>query len=635
MAKKKKKKVYQVQEVHQESRPMEKIKVDRQTSEEQTELLEKIYAVKINDEFSTDDLSKFYYRKRTWWMAIFRYFFILMAFIGVGLAAGYFYFTYGGQFTGSKVEIFISGNNNVVAGEAVQYEIVYRNRENAKLKNLKMIVKYPSNFVFVSSTPAPLGASRNTWELPDLGPNSNGKLILNGYFTNDASSSENIYRFFDADFYYNSENFNSLFNASGQTQVVIRQPSVSFNMESLGHWQINQNSTMVFNYDNQEAVDLKGLVVKANLPNDFVLVSSQPEISDRKQHDGFHEVFWKIDELLAKTKQYVLLDGYFKNIPNEGSDIQVYGELFMSQGDQKTILADDKVLLSVEGKSVTLGLKIFDQIATQSLGNQEKINYKISYANQSGDDLKNVELELWVDDFITKDPLLHVLNWNRVTDSHDGSIHRTDPGAKINWDKSNIPGFALLKDGEKGEFSVIIDRQALEKFVNLTEWRKYPIKNYLQLTYEDKAGVRQTIQSQILIFDFKDGLDLKLSKLESLGESVESRFLYKLNYDLHFPEGKSAYNVEYRFKLADKTHYLDWLKDSNLNKDKLTVNYSQYYDENTKQVVVRFASTEKCLKLVCSFAMVVSSPTACENQACVVKSFDGQAWLDNQRLLDR
>ncbi|GEM_PF-6951554 len=635
MAKKKKKKVHQVHEEHQENRPMEKIKLDRQTAEEQTELLEKIYAVKINDEFSTDDLSKFYYRKRTWWMAIFRYFFILMAFVGLGLIAGYFYFTYGGQFTGSEVAVSITGNNTVVAGEVVQYEINYHNRENAKLKNLKMIVKYPTNFVLVSSTPSTIGTSKNTWELPDLGPNSSGKLILNGYFTNDASSSENIYRFFDADFYYNSENFNSLFNASGQAQVVIRQPAVLFDMESLGHWQVNQNSTMVFNYDNQEAVDLNGLVVKANLPDDFVLVSSQPEISEKKQHDGFYEVFWKIDELLGKTKQYVLLDGYFKNVPVDGTELQVYGELFMSQGEQKTILADDKVVLSVEGKNISVGLKVLDQVSSQSLANQDKVTYKITYNNQSGIDLKNVELELWVDDFITKNPLLHVLNWNRISDPHDGSVHRTDPGAKINWDKSNIAGFSLLKDGEKGEFFVTIDRQPLDKFVNLPDWRKFSIKNYLQLTYEDDAGSRQILQGQIIIFDFVDGLDLKLTKIDSLGENADGKFLYKLNYDLTLPGAKAAYNVEYRFNLIDKVYYLDWLKDGNLNKENLSVNYSQYYDESSKQVVVKFVSTEKCLNSVCSFAMVVSSPNVCENQSCVVKSISGQAWVDNQRLLDR
>ncbi len=560
MAKKKKKKVHHIEESHQESRPMEKIKVDKKTEEEQTELLEKIYAVQINDEFSTDDLTKFYYRKRTWWMTALRYLLVLGVFVVIGLIAGYFYFNYGGRFTGSEVRVAISGNSTVVAGEAVKYEIVYDNKENAKLKNLKMIVQYPSNFVLVSSEPATVDDSGNTWNLPDIGPNSNGKLILNGYFTNDASDSENIYRFFDADFYYNSENFNSLFNSSAQSQVVIRQPSVAFDMESLGNWQANQNSTIVFNYDNKEEVNLKGLVVKANLPDDFMVVSSQPEISEKQQHDGFYEVFWQIDELLAKTKQYVLVDGYFKNAPADGEELQIYGELFMSQDEQKTILADDKVSLSVEGKAVVLSLKVFDQTAGQSLSDQGQVTYKVSYANQSGEDLENVELELWVDDFITKDPLLHVLNWNRVGDSHDGSVHRTDPGAKINWDKSNIAGLSLLKDGESGELTVTIDRQDISKFSGLTNWRDFSIKNYLKLTYEDAAGARQEVGSQIIPFDFKDLLNLTLGKIEALGQNADGKFLSKLNYELRLPTDKNLYNVEYRFNLADKVYYLDWLK---------------------------------------------------------------------------
>jgi hypothetical protein len=637
MAKKKKKKLHIApeRETHQENRPMEKIKVDKKTEAEQTELLKKIYAVQINDEFSTDDLSKFYHKKRVWWAVALRYLLILCAFVGVGLIAGYFYFTYGGQFKGSKVEISITGNNTVVAGEAVKYEIVYHNKENARLKNLKMIVRYPENFVLVSSQPVAVEGSKNTWDLPDVGANSNGKLVLEGYFTNDASSAENIYRFFDANFYYNSENFNSLFNASAQSQVVIRQPLVVFDMESLGNWQANQNSTMVFNYDNQENVNLKGLVVKANLPDDFVLVSSQPEISDRQAHDGFYEVFWNIDELLAKTKQYVLLDGYFKSAPVDGAEIQVYGELFMSQGNQKTILDDDKVVILVEGKSISLELKVLDQGAVQSLSNQDKVTYKIAYSNQSGEDLKNVQLELWVDDFISKDPLLHVLNWNKVSDVHDGSVHRTDPGAKINWDKSNIPGFALLKDGERGEFSVTISRQDLSKFANFPDWRSFSIKNYLQLSYEGATGNRQSASSQIIPFDFKDMLDLKLNKLESLGENADGKFIYKLNYDLQIPASKSLYNVEYRFSLADKVYYLDWLKDSNFNNDNRTVNYSQYYDETAKQVVLKFTNTDKCVNNICSFAMVVSAANACTEQACVIKSFAGQAFMDNMKLLDR
>lgn len=635
MAKKKKKKVHYIVDSHQESRPMDKIRVDQKTEEEQTKLLEKIYAVKINDEFSTDNLTKFYYRKRTWWGTALHYLLILCIFVGIGLAAGYFYFTYGGRFTGSAVRVSILGNNTVVAGELVKYEIVYDNQENVKLKNLKMIVKYPSNFVLVSSEPAAVTGSLNTWNLSDLGPNSNGKLILNGYFTSDASNLENIYRFFDVSLYYNSDNFNSLFNTSAQIQVAIRQPKVAFSIESLGNWQANQNSTVIFNYDNNEAVNLKGLVVKANLPNDFVVVSSQPEISEKKQHDGFYEVFWKIDELLAKTKQYVLLDGYFKNAPSDGAESQIYGELFMAQDDQKTILADDNVVLLVEGKAVVLSLKVFDQGSAQSLSDQEQVSYKVAYSNQSGEDIKNVELELWVDDFVSKNPLLHILNWNRVDDKHDGSIHRTDHGAKINWDKRNIAGFALLKNGESGEFTVTIDRQDLSKFLNFPNWRDFSIKNYLKLTYDDAAGVRQEVDSQTVIFDFKDSLNLSLSKLESLGQNADGKLLYKLNYELTMPTGKNLYNVEYRFTLADKVYYLDWLKDSNLNKDNLMVNYSQYYDDIDKKVVVRFANTDKCLNGVCSFSLVVASPEKCSEQSCVIKSLSGQAWLDNQKLWDR
>jgi len=269
------------------------------------------------------------------------------------------------------------------------------------------------------------------------------------------------------------------------------------------------------------------------------------------------------------------------------------------------------------------------------LSDQNQVVYKISYSNQSGVDFKNVELELFVDDFISKDPLLHILNWNRVADEHDGSVHRTDPGAKINWDQSNVSGFALLKDGESGEFSVTIDRQDLAKFTNLPQWREFAIKNHLQLTYEDEGGARQTVDSQIIIFDFKDALSLKLNKLEALGSNADGKFLYKLNYDLALPAGKTAYNIEYRFSPADKVNYLDWLKDSNLNQGNQSVNYSQYYDENAKQAVVKFSNSEKCLSGVCSFSLVFSSAGECVDAGCLLKSVTGQAWVDNQRLLDR
>ncbi len=72
-----------------------------------------------------------------------------------------------------------------------------------------------------------------------------------------------------------------------------------------------------------------------------------------------------------------------------------------------------------------------------------------------------------------------------------------------------------------------------------------------------------------------------------------------------------------------------------MNKDNLQVDYSQYYDDTNKQVVIKFVNTDKCTGDVCAFAMVVSSTTACEEQSCAVKSFSGQAWLDNQKLWDR
>ncbi len=410
--KKNKKKKSNKKKQSKKKKAADDIVVDKKKQEEQTELLEQIYSVPINDEFNTDDLSKFYHKKRSFWKRGLVYILLLLFMIVLLSLAGYFYFNWEEPFDGDKVLFNINLKDNVTAGELLEINLNYNNLANVNLKDVEVTVQMPENFELVASQPKPKNEANNTWTLPQIGANSLGEIKLTGYFNFEDTETTNSYEHFKANLYYYPENFTSLFKDEASKKIQVIKPKLAVQVTGENEVKLKENVDYKIIYENKEEKNLSGLNLKANIPNNFVVTEIIPDINDQKKYDTFTELHWQLSDLKSGEKRDVNISGYFQDLGNSNEDV-IYGEIYTQDNDlRKIILSADNLPVSLQGGDLLLTLHINDLVNKQHLDNKSSLVYTIFYKNMGDESLEDVSLDLMVDDFVSKDPLIHILNWN-------------------------------------------------------------------------------------------------------------------------------------------------------------------------------------------------------------------------------
>lgn len=612
----------------------ERIVVDKKKQEEQEELLEQIYSVSINNEFDTQDLTTFYHKKRSVWKQVLFYFVFVLFMVILSSLAGYFYFNWEDPFDGNKVLFNIQVKDNITAGEIFEMKLAYNNLANVPLNQGKVTMQFPENFVLLESVPAASNDAHNAWELPVVPAQSIGEILLKGYFSFDEGENENSYEEFSANFYYYPDNFNSLFKMDSQKNLNLIKPKLSVEVEGESSLKLKETAEFKIYFENLEDKDLSGLSLKANVPNTFVLTEAGPALREQKKYDTFTELFWTLGDLPKGAKKYVSLTGYFEESQSL-SDNVIYGEIYTEDDNlDKVILSADSLPLEIQSGTLLLTLKVNDALNKQHLDNQEELTYSLFYKNLSDLTLEDISIDLMVDDFVSKDPLIHLLNWNTASDDYEGSVSRTEGGAKINWDVNNIAELSELSPGEEGEIIFTIDKYANSKFAGINAWRDFIVNNYFVLSYnlEDSENSIE-VKSNVIYTNYQQLLNLETKDFEVLGQASTEANLYKLLYEVGFAEDEADYyNLEFRFKPKDGVDWIDLHgDDAPEGTEALSegIAYSQFYDNMNNNIVVKFPDLSQCNE-VCAFSIVLESDKQCSGQECLFDDYYGSVWLNNE-----
>lgn len=99
------------------------------------------------------------------------------------------------QITSSILELLVTGPDKILAEKKATYKITYRNNSDQDLEKIKILVNYPTNFIFQESLPAPFhqeGDARdlnNQWIIENLAKNQQGEIEITGGYINDDQKS--------------------------------------------------------------------------------------------------------------------------------------------------------------------------------------------------------------------------------------------------------------------------------------------------------------------------------------------------------------------------------------------------------------------------------------------------------------
>lgn len=450
--------------------------------------------VYTDDDGQIPDLTKLDITSRPLWQTIL--YTMLAVFGGLFVVAAAAFFMYASwnqkSFTNERVIFKIVPPISVIAGQDQQYSIMIANNERVTLYNLNVILQYPENFSFVSSTIEAGGEKNNSWDISALSVGESKEIK----FTARLDAAVNSVQTLSGTLTFKPENMNADFSQKTQVDLGVNSSAVIMSVDGPAKVMASDDVVYTINVLNTGADLIKNLEVAAEFPAGFVFVSSDPS-----PKEGLNNM-WTIDKLATSTdgaatssaKKIVIKGNYTGASASFDAIFKAHAVVRVSGGDK--LLAENSLATTVVKDELSLITVINGSAENQPISFGDLLFYTLTYKNNGQTELKDVK--------ITANMNSPLLDFDTLLDSNKGKVK----DGTITWDKSLISKLVSLRPGEEGEISWQIrvkDLAALGGGV-ITQ---YSIENFATAAAKNADGGAVNVKSSILTASINSDLGLK------------------------------------------------------------------------------------------------------------------------------
>lgn len=416
-----------------------------------------------------------------------------------GIAYGaYFYYNKFQSQRANLLELTTTVPAEIKSGDELLYVIDYKNLTNGAIKNIKLEVSYPENFIFIDSLPAPI-MNKNTWEISNLDPKSSGTIKIKGRIIN-KEGQDNL---FIAKANYYLDKFSTEFKRESAAVVKIKGLGFNVDFSYASTALVGEDNEINLSFSNFTAVPEKVNLV-FNFPpnmelsggkatNSGLATSSESVISWEKIADNT----WRLSNFKAEAGTQNLLVKYKIKEKTEDQQKIVLRLEEQAENGQYYTFVEKEVLLDVVKSSLNLTLAINGDKGGRAINFGDTLNYSLNYSNKGDSPMKDVVIMAALDsDF---------LNWDTLRDRNNGQRKK----GLITWTKAEIPNLKELPAGGEGSINFSIN---VVDFKESDLGKNFQIKSYAQFSIGN-------------IEELKEGSDNKSNEI-----------INRINSDLNFKE---------------------------------------------------------------------------------------------------
>ncbi len=420
---------------------------------------------------------------------------------------GFFYLPSKTQIGDKNLNLGINGPNEFSLGATTTYIIRWENKQNTKITKAVLTVNYPEGFVFLESS-LPSGNSGNTqWELGEINAGKSGEIKITGKNFGPINQEKSWRLFLN----YQPENFASELQTSASLNTKIIDSPFSVSISGPEKSITQDSAEYIIKFTNNTDWQPEKLIVKAVLPDNFIISSSSPKISADKT--------WLIvnEETATATSYTYKIAGSFSNKGTEFNDdftADINTELLLPFGvDQKLFLIDEKSIKTEVSKNTqNLYLAINGSMTNLSSRPNEALNFSLNFKNMAKESVKNAVIKLTIDA-----PSLNrqsAMNWVKIEDKYDGNIvgeQLTDNIRRgvITWTSKQITSLAEFKTGQEIPIDVVLPIRDTENF-DLASIGEHTILVSAEATYKDESGENKVITSNPITITINSDLALEV-----------------------------------------------------------------------------------------------------------------------------
>jgi len=333
------------------------------------------------------------------------------------------FFLWRNYFASEKIFFTADYPLEIMSGEEITIKLNYDNQTKRTLYEAEIVLELPENSF--DNDWSPLKIIRIP--LGDIEEGEKGEKEVSLRILGKNQKNKNILTYLS----WKASGFKVPFKKEKIINITFSQPIVSLDLLTPKKIlpQIPFNLEIAF--QNNLDKEIYGLELKINLPEEYEILNSQPEI------DNFQKIFLK--KLSSKEKRKITLRGIIK-----GEIYQIYPfstEIGLNRGEFISLeKKEGEIPLGPSPLSIDISLENEDDNAIFHLG--DEISYIISYQNRAETALSDVIVRAHLDTEETK-----LLDFSSLsTDGYFDLKTKT-----ITWNAGNHPSLKVLKPNQKDE----------------------------------------------------------------------------------------------------------------------------------------------------------------------------------------
>ncbi len=490
-------------------------------------------------------------KKHSFLFWFFIFFIIISGIGGAGYAAYYYLLEQPGS-DATAVEFSLEGKNEVTAGEEYIYTVHYKNSSNINIKNARILLTYPDNFIFQDSSP--VAKEKNSiWEFSNIVGQSSGKIQVKGKLIGPEEETGIVL----AKLTYTPENFSSEFKKETSVTTTINDIGINFNFDYITSVLVGEENELRVSFNAKEnsyinnfrfTIEPKENVKFMNYMPAEEIEKEDKEDSEVAQYSILRPGVWQIEEVLDEEK-YVPIKFKFTEKKDKNEKLVLNFELAQENDATSTEDAQSKQFqfyeeeldFEVMKSDLNLTLIINGSREDQGVDFGQTLNYSIVYANKGETEMKDVVIMAVMDsDF---------LDWTTLNDELGGR----EKGNTISWSKEEITELEVIARDEEGVIDFSINVMDIDE-INME--KDYSIKSYTQFSVGNLEEIKEDADTQSNTIINKINSDLDLSE--------EVRYFSEENIPVgtgpHPPKAGEETSYKVYWDLSNNLHELNDLK---------------------------------------------------------------------------
>lgn len=407
-----------------------------------------------------------------------------LAVLGIVALIGSAFFIRRLLFVDTKVSLSVEGPKNVASAESVMFSFQYTNTNWVTLHNAEIVVSFTKSFHPETNGKWTVADTKLVIPIGDIASRSTGRVDVSGRFF----GSKGDLSYLDASLHYSPSQMSEVFSYDTRYGVSISTSPLALDVSAPQMAATGDTVEYLINYENQDNGAFSNIRVKAEYPDTFQFVSSNPAPSEGTG-------VWYVGDLAPKTAGKIRITGILTGARDEVKPAKF--SIGYLQGDGN-FLSYNTMTQSTRIASSPLVINQWvddSRDVTTTLGSV--LTYRITYKNEGSIGLR--------DAIITFDFDTSVLDFSRM---QKRSGYFNAEKNELVWKASDIPELSVLDPGESGEITFTVP--VLTEVQNVPG-KHFGIRTIARIDSPDvptPAGSNKIIASNALSVRLSSAIDL-------------------------------------------------------------------------------------------------------------------------------